>query len=59
MVTLIRTLTFSALSILHEVIEIRLKMQVHEGDKLILNSAALEYLTTFVDTDINALFDRS
>lgn len=52
-------MTFSALSILHDGTEIRLKMQVHKGDKLILNSAALEYLNTFVDMDINALFDRS
>ena len=44
---------------MHDVTEIRLKMQVHKGDKLILNSAALEYLTTFVGMDINALFDRS
>lgn len=42
---------------LHYVAGIRLKTQTHEGDKVMLNSAALEPLNTFVDMDINASFN--
>lgn len=42
---------------LHYVAGIRLKTQTHEGDKVMLNSAAFEPLNTFVDMDINASFN--
>jgi len=37
----------------------RLKTQTHHGDKVMLNSAALKYLNTFVDMNMNALLNMS
>lgn len=52
-------MTFSVLSILCEVAGMRLKTQTHHGDKVMLNSAALKYLNTFVDMNMNALLNMS